>query len=224
MSEAALLQDDATGVQRARGASVLSCIINLASTCMGTGILALPSAYDHAGFTAGSLLCVGSAVLTIVSLNLLSAAAELVPDRTRRVTFYTLCESALPHSGRVIDLAVLINCLGCCIAYLIVAADCFSRLGVPGFSRIAWVGLGAALVATPCHFSTMDMLKVTSSIAVASLLVISALILAFAKGWYEGLDPCAATAGAASNAATLPAPWREPLPSRRTAQSPSCSP
>ena len=44
-------------------ASVASCIINLASTCMGTGILALPSAYHLGGFASGTLLCIASAGL-----------------------------------------------------------------------------------------------------------------------------------------------------------------
>jgi amino acid permease len=183
----ALLGED-NGPQQVRRATVMSCVINLASTCMGTGILALPAAYERSGFTAGTVLCLSACISTMFSLYLLVAAADLLPDRSKGVTFYALCEAALPRSGRAVDIAVLINCLGTATAFLVVAADCFSRLGI--LSREVCVLLSSAVVITPCFFRTMDMLKITSTIAVSCLLGISALILAFGLGLAPWLDPC----------------------------------
>lgn len=187
-TDASALLGEGNGPQQVRRATVMSCVINLASTCMGTGVLALPAAYERSGFTAGTILCVSSAVFTVFSLNLLVAAADLVPDQTKSVSFYSLCEAALPRSGRAVDIAVVINCVGTATSFLVVAADCFSRLGILG--REACVLLSCALVITPCFFRTMDMLKVTSTIAVACLLGISCLILAFGLGLAPWLDPC----------------------------------
>ena len=55
--------------------SLLSCTINLASTCMGTGILALPAAYNRAGLILGNVLCIAASLFAALSLYFLDRAA-----------------------------------------------------------------------------------------------------------------------------------------------------
>ena len=58
--------DDATGGSGAEvappassiGASLFSSTINLANTCMGTGVLALPAAFAVSGLLSGVIVCV----------------------------------------------------------------------------------------------------------------------------------------------------------------------
>ncbi|EOD05468.1 hypothetical protein EMIHUDRAFT_97347 [Emiliania huxleyi CCMP1516] len=166
-------------------ASVASCIINLASTCMGTGILALPSAYHLGGFASGTLLCIASAGLCSLSLKLLLSSGEKVKAPA---TFATVCEAALPNSGLLIDFAVIINCVGCAASYLIVAADCFSALGFPRKTCV----LVAILAVSPASlFRNLDTLKASSSVAICCLIGIVLMVVVMGVvPTGSAFDPC----------------------------------
>uniref|UniRef100_A0A7S3REI2 Amino acid transporter transmembrane domain-containing protein n=1 Tax=Emiliania huxleyi TaxID=2903 RepID=A0A7S3REI2_EMIHU len=166
-------------------ASVTSCIINLASTCMGTGILALPSAYHLGGFASGTLLCIASAGLCSLSLKLLLSSGEKVKAPA---TFATVCEAALPNSGLLIDFAVIINCVGCAASYLIVAADCFSALGFPRKTCV----LVAILAVSPASlFRNLDTLKASSSVAICCLIGIVLMVVVMGVvPTGSAFDPC----------------------------------
>ena len=75
-----------------RGATIASCAINLASTCLGTGMLSLPAAFVLAGFGAGTALCIFTALLTVASLHLLVTCANRLGGV--KSDFYTVCEAA----------------------------------------------------------------------------------------------------------------------------------
>ena len=148
----------------ARCATVVSCIINLASTCMGTGILSLPYAFSIAGFTSGCLLCISSSAFCALSLHFLASSGERVSAKSDRpVTLASVCEAALPNSGTAIgiDCAVIVNCAGCAASYLIVAADCFSALTGPAH-RHACVLVSIVVVTPASFFKSLDSLKVPS--------------------------------------------------------------
>lgn len=163
-------------------ASVTSCIINLASTCMGTGILALPYAFHLSGFAAGIALSIVSAGICVLSLYMLIASGRRVHDGP--VNFATLCEAALPKSGILIDFMVVANCLGTACSYLIVATDCFSALGAP---RSACVLMGTLAVTPAALFRSMDTLKASSSVAICCLIGIVVMVVCFGFGL---ADPC----------------------------------
>ena len=169
-----------------RGATIASCAINLASTCLGTGMLSLPAAFVLAGFGAGTALCIFTALLTVASLHLLVTCANRLGGV--KSDFYTVCEAALPGSGRVVDVAVVVNCTGTAVSYLIVAADCFTAtFGVP---RVAVVLASLVVTAPPSLFRTMDTLKATSTIAVVCMLAIVALVVLMGFGPSPWLEPC----------------------------------
>ena len=181
----ALLDD---GVETGR-ASVLSCVINLSATCMGTGILALPFALSKSGFIAGCLLLFISAAGCALSLHFLVCGGRAVVSRGGPITFATLCEAALgPYASVAIDLSILVNCLGTATSYLIVAADCFSvALSV---SRFQVVLMSLLLVSPAAFFRTMDTLKASSSVAICCLLGIVVMVLVFGFAPADDLDPC----------------------------------
>ena len=167
-------------------ASIMSCTINLASTCLGTGVLALPAAYASAGLLTGNAICIGAGLLTMSSLVLLDAAATRAGSEP---TFYAMCEAVLPGSGRVVDIAVVINCFGSACAYLVVFGDSLtSALG--GLPRRAWVGGAVAAVAPLCFLRSMDALRVTSLLGVICILAVALMVLAFALAPTPWLDPC----------------------------------
>lgn len=171
--------------KRGGTASISSCTINLASTCMGTGILSLPMAFHMAGFTSGAVLCVFGAALTVLSLHLLAACAARID---RPPSFFATCEAALPNSGPIIDAAVIVNCVGTAASYLIVASDCFSALGA---ERHAVVATATLLCSPACFFRSIDSLRITSTVAVFCLLGIGALAVLFGFGATgSSFDPC----------------------------------
>lgn len=167
-------------------ASLMSSIINLASTCLGTGVLALPAAYASAGLLAGNTICIGSALLTILSLVLLDTTATRAKCEP---TFYAMCEAVLPGSGRVVDTAVIINCFGSACAYLVVFGDSLTSV-LGGLPRQAWVGVAVAAVAPLCFLRSMDALRVTSLLGVICILAVALMVLAFAMAPTPWLDPC----------------------------------
>ena len=171
-------------------ASVLSCIINLSSTCMGTGLLSLPFAFAQSGFTAGCILCVASACTCSLSLYQLVECGRKLGPRRVAVSLATVCDAALPKMGIVIDVAVIGNCLGTAASYFIVAADCFSALGMP---RQLVVVLSVCVTAPPAFFRSMDTLKASSTVAISCLVCIVLLVVCFGFGYNTGLDPCPAT-------------------------------
>ena len=167
-------------------ASLMSCVINLASTCLGTGVLALPAAYASAGLLTGNAMCISAGLLTMLSLVLLDAA---VTRAKCEPTFYAMCETVLPGSGRVVDTAVVINCFGSACAYLVVFGDSLtSALG--GLPRNAWVGGAVAAVAPLCFLRSMDALRVTSLLGVLCILAVALMVLTFALAPTVWLDPC----------------------------------
>jgi len=183
--------------------SWLSCVINLSSTCMGTGILALPAAFVEAGLVAGNLLCISCAVLTALSLYFLDQAAT--STGIAKPEFYSVCEALLPNSGSFIDVAVLINGFGSAASYLVVVGDSVTQ-ALPGLlDRRVWIVLAIATFSPLCFLRKMDALRVSSLCAVLCLLLISLMILAFGLGW---LDPCPGREGAGEDPSDCRGPVR----------------
>ena len=176
-----LLGDAAPGGK----ATILSCLLNLSSTCMGTGLLSLPFAFAQSGFTAGCVLCVASAVTCGASLYMLvDCGRKLGPAHHGPVSLAAVCEAALPGMGVTIDVAVIGNCLGTATSYFIVAADCFSALGAP---RQLVVLLSVCITSVPAFFRSMDTLKASSAVAIGCLACIVLLVVCFGFGLE---DPC----------------------------------
>ena len=168
------------------GASILSCVINLSCTCMGTGILALPFAFSMAGFAAGSAILIFSAFVCVISLYMLVSSGRKLDGP---VNFATLCVAALgPPAGIGIDLSVIANCLGTATSYLIVAADCFSAAFDVSRSSVV---LGALVATSPAaFFRSMDTLKASSTISICCLVAIVLMVVIFGFGPTEDFDPC----------------------------------
>ena len=182
----ALIGDERVDTGRS---SVISCVINLSCTCMGTGMLALPFALSMAGTTAGVILLVFSACICMLSLHMLVSSGRHVGTEDGPVNFASLCCAALgPHAGIGIDVMVLANCLGTATSYLIVAADCFSAAFNLPRGAVVLASLCATLPAA--FFRSMDTLKASSSVAICCLLGIVLMVLAFGLGTVPALDPC----------------------------------
>ena len=74
-------------------ATILSCLLNLSSTCMGTGLLSLPFAFSQSGFAAGCLLCVAAAGTCGASLFMLVDSGRKLRMDGKPVSLGSVCEA-----------------------------------------------------------------------------------------------------------------------------------
>lgn len=101
-------------------AGLYGCIFNLTNTILGAGMLGLPHAFAESGYITGSILLVACASFSAIGLHLLSEAGRSVG---RTATFGSVAERAVPGSGVLVDLAILLKCFGVATSYLIVVGD-----------------------------------------------------------------------------------------------------
>ena len=160
-------------------ATFISCVINLANTIVGAGMLGLPGAFGGSGYVGGSILIVLGALFSAHGLVLLSKAAQQAGLPS---SFYTVAHAAVPQYTILIDLAVALKCFGVATGYLITVGDCMVDAldylllnGDPDhdnsfiiqtiLSRQFWV-VGAVLAVLPVSFyRTLDELKKASALA-----------------------------------------------------------
>ena len=210
------------GVRSGGSASVASSVFNLANTIMGTGMLALPHAFATAGLASGLALCVVSAAANAFTNHLLTAASH----RIEGTSLPAMAEAALPFwGGLVMDVAILLNGLGVCASYMIVATDSFVE--VTGVEvRQAWTMLALALVAPLTLLRKLDSLRFTSLLAIVAVALIAATIVAFAAAGSADLDGgsgAEVASGAPPSAPPSPPPLLDACAAYDGPHRPSCS-
>lgn len=189
MSERLIVAINSASASNPRGASLKSSILNLSNTILGTGLLALPAAFKHAGIVLGLFMVFSSSFLAGVSLFLLSEAAGLSGSKST-ATFYSVCEAALPRLSLLVDGIVILSTFAGAATYLMVATDSFVNMAGNDV-RWPWTIMSVAIVSPFCFFRSFNALKYTSGCAVVILIAISVLVVLFAAGTdVPILQPC----------------------------------
>ena len=155
-------------VKPAKGASLSSCVLNLANTIMGTGILALPYALAGTGLVLGGVFLCVAAAAGVLSLTMLSESACTAG---RPASFFSVCEAAFPRLSITVDLIVVVNGFFACLGFLIVADDSFSKLSNQP-SRHVWTLLSLLVVTPLSLLRRLEALKFTSALSMLVLLAI----------------------------------------------------
>ena len=200
---AAVLRIDSAllGTTEVRGASMVSSVINLANTIMGTGALALPFAFANSGIVSGTLFLCLSTALAVFSLHLLSLTAHRVG---RPATFYSVCEAAHPRLPVVVDCIVLLNGFFACVGFLIISSDNLSMLSAGALPRPLWTLIGLAIVAPLCSLRKLKFLQYTSALSFVVLFFLTLLILLFSLNLdVPMLKPCGDTETEGSDSSRL---------------------
>eukprot|EP00966_Prymnesium_polylepis_P307585 7108710-Prymnesium_polylepis.1 len=171
-------------------ASLFSSCVNLANSVLGTGLLALPRAFAHAGWGWGLAFSTLSAVLNILTSVYISETCR----KTRPpASFTAIADAALPRYSIVVNLGLILMSLGACCSYIIVATSGFHTVANAGGSSWYWTVLALCVVAPLSFLRSMDALRFTSLAAVVIVLFLTTIIFIYSLGANDDglLDPCA---------------------------------
>lgn len=105
-----------------RRAGIVSSLINLLNTILGSGMLAMPAAIASLGLLPG--LCVISicAFLSASGLYFLSKSAEAL-EGTEPASFTSISRITYPKLAVTFEVALAIKCFGVAISYLVIIGD-----------------------------------------------------------------------------------------------------
>lgn len=156
------------------GASTMSSTINMVNTILGAGLLNIPSVFGKGGWVLSIFLILMFAILSVFT-NYILVDCFLVSSKP--YSFNALADRAWKGMSLWVDVAVVFNSLGAMAAYMIVVGDCFKD--VFGSNRRVWVIVGFAIAAPLTFLRTLDSLRVTSLIAVISILYITAVVVTY---------------------------------------------
>ena len=168
-----------------RGSSLVSGVTNLAHTVLGTGVLALPAAVASAGMALGLTFLLLGAGLGVLSNYLLGQSAITLDGRQ---SFTTMADAILPGLSIACEVAVIFNCLGSAIGYLIVASTTFEAAF--GGMRQVWVIVATACATPISLLRTMDALRVSSALGLGILLLVTLMIFIMYFEPADILSPC----------------------------------
>lgn len=118
--------------------SVFSGYTVMAKSLLGSGMLSIAFACAKSGLIIGVILLVFAAVLTWISLHVISKLCLEFPSTD--ITFYSITERVLPRFRWLLDVAVIIDCLGSAICFVQVMGgllgDAFEHMfGLGPFSK-----------------------------------------------------------------------------------------
>ncbi|KAF2743297.1 vacuolar amino acid transporter-like protein 6 [Sporormia fimetaria CBS 119925] len=176
-------------------ASWISCVINLANTILGAGLLAMPSALSKMGIFLGIFVIAWAGLTSAFGLYLQTRCARYV-DRGH-VSFSALSQLTYPNLSVLFDSAIAIKCFGVAVSYLIIIGDLMPGV-VEGFApdveigflvdRQFWITAFMLIIIPLSFLRRLDSLKYTSIIALCSIAYL--VILVFAH-WVIGDIPAA---------------------------------
>lgn len=188
-------QDDKLELEGVNRAPWYSCLLSLASTIVGAGILGIPYAFSRAGWILGTINLALCSILSFFGLHLLALAAEKAP---KPASYYTVSNAAIPGYSFIVDIAIAVKCFGIGTSYLIVIGDslpaAMSQLNAPLFlqNRDLCVLLGFIVLAPLACFPSLDEVKHTTAISGLMILFLIFLVFLYSLG-IPGVDPCLGT-------------------------------
>ncbi|KAG1048334.1 hypothetical protein G6F43_009270 [Rhizopus delemar] len=167
-------------------ATPFSCIINLANTILGTGMLAMPSAMASVGIIPGIFLILLSAAASGIGLYFLSRCAARTEGR--QASFFAISKLTWPKVAVLFDLAIAIKCFGVAVSYLIIIGDLMPQviISFTNHSDLAyfltdrrfWITLFMLTLVLPLSFlRKLDSLKYTSIIALFAVVYLCIIVI-----------------------------------------------
>lgn len=153
-----------------------SSTVNLVKTIIGAGLLAIPFAFRNDGVVIGALLTLIAAVTSGFGLFILAKCSKTLIN-PRNSSFFTLCMLTYPSLSPLFDLAMIVQCFGVGLSYLVLIGDLFPGLfgGEPRF----WILLSSLIIVPLCCLKKLDSLRYSSIIGLFALAYLSLLIVTY---------------------------------------------
>lgn len=154
-------------------------VANLCSATLGAGVLSLPYALYQSGLVVGGLLLCFSGLATYLSIRILAQACQHYHVYTYE-TLLTAVDS--PRLRDLVQIAIVVFCLGCAIAYVIAIGDILQQAHLLiGNSRwmsmtVVWASIMVPLSLLR-RMQSMQWASATGLASIATLIFASALHL-----------------------------------------------
>ncbi|CAI4039677.1 hypothetical protein SMKI_09G0840 [Saccharomyces mikatae IFO 1815] len=153
--------------------SALSSTANLVKTIVGAGTLAIPYSFKSDGVLVGVVLTLLAAITSGLGLFVLSKCSKTLIN-PRNSSFFTLCMLTYPSLAPIFDLAMIVQCFGVGLSYLVLIGDLFP--GLFGGERNFWIIASTVIIIPLCLVKKLDQLKYSSILGLFALAYISVLV------------------------------------------------
>ena len=117
-----------------RHGGVFSGYTVMAKSLLGSGMLSIAFACSKAGLILGLVLLLFAAVVTWISLHVLSKLC--LEFNSENLTFYSMTERIVPRAKWFLDVAIIVDCVGSAIGFL----QMIGKLMTLGISEIFGLG------------------------------------------------------------------------------------
>ena len=154
-------------------ASVTSSTVNLVKTIVGAGLFAIPFAFKNDGILVGILLIMLAAVTSGFGLFILAKCSKTLIN-PRNASFFSICMLTYPSLSPLFDLAMIVQCFGVGLSYLVLMGDIFPSLF--GGNRDYWIVASAFIVVPLCCLKKLDNLKYSSILGNIALIYLALFI------------------------------------------------
>ena len=155
-------------------ATVNSSTVNLVKTIVGAGLLAIPYVFRNSGILVGILLTFMAAVASWFGLFALAKCSKTMIN-PRNSSFFTVCMMTNAQLSVFSDSAMIIQCFGVCISYLVLIGDLFPTIF--GGSRYYWIISSALIIVPLCLLKNMNSLRYSSILGLFALAYLTLLVL-----------------------------------------------
>ncbi|CAG8575779.1 2755_t:CDS:2 [Paraglomus occultum] len=167
-------------------ASSASCVINLANTILGTGMLAMPAAVASIGVIFGSLMIIYAGTASALGLYFLSRAAAKTEGR--HSSFFAVSKLTYPWAAVYFDMAIAIKCFGVGTSYLIIIGELMPEVIAASFGssdgeynlfldRRFWITVFTLIVIPLAFMKKLDSLRYTSLLALTTVVYLIVIVI-----------------------------------------------
>lgn len=162
--------------------SALNGAVLLVNCMLGAGIVGLPKSFAHLGSIGGSVVLLGVAFITFLSLYYLIAAV----DKTGHESYSNLCLGIGNWASKTLNWMIVLNCYGCTFTYVLFMVEFTSKLletytNIPSnlFTKMSVTFAFLLPLYFLSNMKSIDKLKFTAMIVIFAIFYISILFFFF---------------------------------------------
>ncbi|ELQ74648.1 Amino Acid/Auxin Permease (AAAP) Family [Trachipleistophora hominis] len=158
-----------------KNVSAIQGSILMMNTMFGVGVLYLPLIYYSLGWVQGLVLFVMVASVTALTMYLLGVAA--IESEDPHPTYYSVCSRSFRFMGPCADIAILLCCFFCCMAYLTFITNTVHFEIKEAVPKPVITVIAAFLVFMLAVQKDLSSLKIASFVSVASIVYLACFVV-----------------------------------------------